>query len=719
MTTHKVLKLCMLLALVLSVLPATASGGGVFHITHINHILYILTAVIATWLLLMLFRNRFFVFRERELDKRNSGQMAQMALVLQASKARVWIYDTENQRYIRLARDGTMTGEYSPIDYSQFYESDDFQELRHELFSIRDGQATTARLEVRGRKKKNSRQKQFEVKLKILETNRSGRPKKIMALQRDISADKVMEEKVSQMLMQFHSVFNHSMVDMAYYDANGVLADANEQLCHTFGFSSRQALLSQRPLLSQNPGLKDRGFDGTDTHFVTRIELEKDLNLDNIDSEHQNGLMYYEMTFNGIVSPEGKLLGSYSAGRNVTEMVEAYHRQQEVRRQLSHATERIHIYIDNINYALEVSGVRLVNYYPKEHMLIVWDTLNKPQYELSQLRCLDLIDIADQHHAKRIMRQMDGLKDIKIEQTLRTVMHDEQNRRVWLAFSMVPVTNADGQISHYFGMCRNETEMIYTEQKLKDETQKAQETELLKDSFLMNMSHEIRTPLNAVLGFADLFNADHDPADEAIFVEQIKENSNKLLDLVNDVLFLSRLDAHMIEFKRQPTDFASLFNAGCEMGFKKTLHPGVDMRIVNTFEQLVIDIDSQHMMDVLIRLCSGSAFHTYSGYVRSAYDYHQGELLIIVKDTGEGIPDVYQSNVFERFAAPNEQKRYGTGLSLPIVKEMVEQMGGKIDVFSKMGEGTTIWVTIPCEASEYTQATDLAMSHGQASGQKN
>ena len=676
----------------------------VLAIIDIGHALsYVIVALLVT-LFVMLFRNRLFVYRERELDAQNRSQTALMSLVLRSSKLRAWIYDCTDHRYIRLGKDGTVIGEYSPIDYSQFFERDDFEQLRQQLFSIRDGHITSSTLQVRGRRKKDKRQKQFEVTLKILDTDHSNSPQRILALQRDISAEKEKEEKVNQLLMQYHTVFNHSLVDMAYYDADGTLVDANEQACRSFGLSSRQDLLVQKPHLKDSLGFLGREYDGIDSHFITVIDLNKAPGLSHVE-DHSNGQMYYEMTVNGIHDGEGRLTGIYSAGRNVTEMVEANRHQHEVRRQLKEANLRIHNYINNINYALQVSGVRMMNYYPDTHVLEIRSTLDKSQYELSQMRCLELVDASYLHHAKRILRQMDRRMAININQTLSTVLHDDQNRQLWFTFVIVPVKDANGLVDHYFGMCSNETEMIFTEQKLKDETQKAQETELLKNSFLMNMSYEIRTPLNAVLGFAELFNEEHDVADEPIFVSQIKENSSKLLELVNDVLFLSRLDAHMIEMSRQPTDFAPLFTADCQMGFSKTLRPDVKMIIDNPFTQLVVDIDEQHLAQVLLRLCTASAYHTRSGYVHAGYEYRHGELVITIENTDNGISAEQLSHVFERFATTLLDKPFGTGLALPISKELTEQMGGTLDITSKTGEGTSIRVSIPCEMTDYDLKT--------------
>ena len=103
--------------------------------------------------------------------------------------------------------------------------------------------------------------------------------------------------------------------------------------------------------------------------------------------------------------------------------------------------------------------------------------------------------------------RMDQGKTGNISEVLHTIFHDQQRRDVYMSFSLIPMTDKEGLVTQYFGLCRDETEMTYTEMRLMEESKKAQETEELKNTFLLNMSYEIRTPLNAVLGFAELFNS--------------------------------------------------------------------------------------------------------------------------------------------------------------------------------------------------------------------
>jgi signal transduction histidine kinase len=289
--------------------------------------------------------------------------------------------------------------------------------------------------------------------------------------------------------------------------------------------------------------------------------------------------------------------------------------------------------------------------------------------------------------------------------TVQTRFHDEQGRSIFLTFSMVPVTGKDGRISHYSGMLRNDTEMVYTERQLLKETEKAQETEELKNTFLLNMSYEIRTPLNAVIGFAELFNGPHETEDEPIFSEEIKRNTNELLALVNDILYISRLDAKMVEMNRQVTDFATLFEGYCYMGLS-ALSPDVKIQVENPYNHLMVRIDEQNTGEVIQKLCARAARGTKAGSIRAKYDYRHGELNITIEDTGKGLSAKALKHVFDRFVRDENNQREGTGLDMAIIKELVEQMGGTIEVQSEEGKGSSTYVIIPCEMTAMEKKTE-------------
>jgi signal transduction histidine kinase len=200
-----------------------------------------------------------------------------------------------------------------------------------------------------------------------------------------------------------------------------------------------------------------------------------------------------------------------------------------------------------------------------------------------------------------------------------------------------------------------------------------------------------------VVGFAELFQMEHSTDDEAVFIEEIKENSRNLLKLINNILFLSRLDAQMIEIKPQTTDFAKLFDVDCAASWENLRQPGVDYRIENPYEQLVIDIDAQNMGIILDQIIANACQHTTHGSVRARIDYIGDRLVIAVEDTGNGIPEDFLPTIFERFATGANTC---SGLGLSICSELIQQMGGNINIKSALGRGTTVWVTLPCRASE-------------------
>ena len=230
------------------------------------------------------------------------------------------------------------------------------------------------------------------------------------------------------------------------------------------------------------------------------------------------------------------------------------------------------------------------------------------------------------------------------------------------------------------------------------QTARTQEVENAKNSFLKNVSYEIRTPLNAVVGFASLFEMDHSSEDEQIFVNEILDNSDKLLVLINNILFLSRIDAGMLEIDKKPCDFAAQFDADCEMGWEKMRKEGVKYIVENPYQKLVVNIDATNLAHIIHRVADNAARYTQQGTVRARYDYIGRTLRIAIDDTGQGIPQDKLAGIAGRFVTGSSNS--SGGLGLPICKELTELMGGTFEISSEEGLGTTVWITIPCHASE-------------------
>ena len=666
----------------------------------VDHIMIGLIAIMLIAIAVILFYNRLWLSREKKENADNKNKTNRLAIILQTGRLRLWIYKVSKRRYVSITETGDYTHEYNPIDFALFFDRDDFERLRSIIFEIREGIRESGTIRIKGIPEADGSQKQYEVMLSIVERDDKGRAKTLLGVQRDITDILRREQEVSQLLMRYHTVFNSALSDMLYYDKDGYLSDINDKALETFNIADRQELIHSKQQLKDNLLFGSIDFKDTDVIRTTAI-AEKDYlerNESSIKLSEDSDKFYYEASINSVTNQNGELEGTYISGCNVTEMVESFHRQEAGVKQLRKVHKNIQRYIHNINYALRVSGVRLVSYYPDSFTFEITNNINQTQLTMSQVRCIRLASPRFRKDVSIALNRLDHRVPKPIDLTIEIILHDQKGRPIWLMFNMIPLFNDKGKVERYFGMCRNMTDMVETERRLSVETRKAQETETLKQSFLTNMSYEIRTPLNTVVGFAELFEIDHDPADETVFVDEIKKNSNQLLELVNDILFLSRLDADMIESNVTETDFALVFDSCCLVGLNNA-KPGVKTIIQNDYEHLVVDIDIDLVNKVIQRECLIAAAFTQQGTIHCKYEYWHGELILTFEDTGTGFDNNLETTIYERFEHNPKLTDYGTGLDLPIIQAMVHKLGGKIEIQSEKNKGTTARITIPCKAS--------------------
>ena len=665
----------------------------------VDHIMIGLIAIMLIAIAVILFYNRLWLSREKKENADNKNKTNRLAIILQTGRLRLWIYKVSKRRYVSITETGDYTHEYNPIDFALFFDRDDFERLRSIIFEIREGIRESGTIRIKGIPEADGSQKQYEVMLSIVERDDKGRAKTLLGVQRDITDILRREQEVSQLLMRYHTVFNSALSDMLYYDKDGYLSDINDKALETFNITDRQELIHSRQQLKDNLLFGSIDFKDTDVIRTTAI-AEKDYlerNESRLKLLEDSDKFYYEASINSVTNQNGELEGTYISGCNVTEMVESFHRQEAGVKQLRKVHKNIQRYIHNINYALRVSGVRLVSYYPDSFTFEITNNINQTQLTMSQVRCIRLASPRFRKDVSIALNRLDHRVPKPIDLTIEIILHDQKGRPIWLMFNMIPLFNDKGKVERYFGMCRNMTDMVETERRLSVETRKAQETETLKQSFLTNMSYEIRTPLNTVVGFAELFEIDHDPADETVFVDEIKKNSNQLLELVNDILFLSRLDADMIESNVTETDFALVFDSCCLVGLNNA-KPGVKTIIQNDYEHLVVEIDIDLVNKVIQRECLIAAAFTSQGTIHCKYEYWHGELILTFEDTGAGFDENIESTIFERLEHNPKLTDYGTGLDLPIIQAMVQKLRGKIEIQSEKNKGTTARITIPCKA---------------------
>ena len=667
-----------------------------------SHIYILLIAVFILSVIAMVVYNRITYYIEKKVSRKVQRLNQQLTLIMSANKTDAWTYDTKKNQFKVITKENLTETIYTPFEFSQLYDRNDFLALTKAITSIQNREQITETLNVKSAESKDTATKFYEMTVSVLRRNKQDIPIEILGTQRDITTESRKAEENKNLMLKFHNVFNSSLVDMIYYDANGYLADLNEKACQTFGVKDAKGLLKRKMKMTDIPSYREidiQKLEHTQLSSITDITEVKATD-ERIPEVTRTGKIYYEVMLGPIRDKKNKLLGVIAAGHDITEMVESNHRQKESGLLMEKRNQDLQQYIRDINYSLKISESRLVNYYPANHELEILSDLSEKGKHLAQLRAVAMVHPDDRQRAKILINKMERLYKGTISETLRTILKDDKGRDLYLNFSMTPITDHEDKVTHYFGMCRNDTEITYTEKRLQEETAKAQEEEQLKNAFLMNMSYELRIPLHAVIGFAELYNTEHSIEDEPIFSKEIKKNTDVLLNLINDILFISRLDAHMIEYRYEVCDFAALFEGWCKKGWADASR-WVKKSVENSYHSLLVNIDPQNLGTAVQKLCSYSALTTTEGNLKSRYEYLHDELIIIVEDTGDGMEFDEVPKAFDRFVDDGEHKRIGTGLDLPIVKELVEQMGGTIDVLTEPDKGSTFFMSIPCEMTSF------------------
>ncbi len=244
-------------------------------------------------------------------------------------------------------------------------------------------------------------------------------------------------------------------------------------------------------------------------------------------------------------------------------------------------------------------------------------------------------------------------------------------------------------------------ELRKTNKQLVGARSKAEESDKLKSAFLANMSHEVRTPMNGILGFASLLKDSALSKKEQIeYIEIIQKNSKRLLNVIEDLIDISKIESDQIDIKLLPTSLNKVFS-DLYLIYKQPIEcKGLEIRnnTSSKIKDCVIYTDQAKLTQVLSNLLSNAVKYTKCGYIEFGYSFERNDVLFYVRDSGIGIPQGLEKTIFERFRQADLSpfsEAEGSGLGLSISKAFVEKMGGKIGVKSQVGQGSEFYFTLP------------------------
>lgn len=284
----------------------------------------------------------------------------------------------------------------------------------------------------------------------------------------------------------------------------------------------------------------------------------------------------------------------------------------------------------------------------------------------------------------------------KVKEEYRVVVtHGSSRRAEWVeAQAVVGERDRNGAVISLVGSSLVITERKKMEEELISAKDRSEESNRLKSAFLANMSHEIRTPLNAIVGFSNILASTDDEEEKQEYVSIIENNNALLLQLISDILDLSKIEAGTLDFIYTDFDLNALMKE-MENTFRIRLP---DDRVQLFFEpglpDCTVHLDKNRFSQLFHNLVINAIKFTKEGTIRYGYTLEEQMLRFYVSDTGCGIPPEQQKSIFERFVKLNTFAQ-GSGLGLSICRTLVERMGGHIGVESELGKGSTFWFTLP------------------------
>lgn len=480
------------------------------------------------------------------------------------------------------------------------------------------------------------------------------------------------------------NIYKNLPAGIELYDKDGFMTDLNDKEMEIFGLRHKEDVIGlnlfDNPLLPQ--GLKDKLKAGAPIDMSFNYDFDR---LDGYYSTSRTGTISLISKFAPLYDALGNLINILLINIDNTETTNAYSKIQDFEEFFTLIGNYAKVGYAHFN-ALKCDGYAVNSWYrnvgekegtPLNEIIKVHSHFH-PDDRRMMLRFFDQVLIREASHLRR---------DVRI---LR-----EDGTYTWTRVNVMvrDFRPEDGIIDM---VCVNYdiTELKETERKLIAARDKAEELDRLKSAFLANMSHEIRTPLNAIVGFSSLLTETEDMKDRKQYMAIVQENTELLLQLISDILDLSKMESGAFEFVKSDTD-VNLLCSEIIRSLRMKVPAGVELVFEECLPGCHVWADKNRLNQVISNFINNALKFTFSGSITLGY-YRQtdGYLRFYVRNTGMGIPKNKIKTVFDRFVKLNSFV-HGTGLGLSICKSLVEQMGGTIGVESEEGEGSCFWFTYP------------------------
>ena len=481
-----------------------------------------------------------------------------------------------------------------------------------------------------------------------------------------------------------HNIYKNLPVGIELYNKDGYLLDLNKKELEMFHITHKEKVIGinifENPALPEEIKLKIR--DNEEVEFTFQYDFSKIKGY--YESEKTSGFINLTTRITTLYDHDRQPINYLLINVDKTENTIAYNKIQEFKNFFELVGDYAKVEYAHFD-ALSRNGYALSSWYK-----------NVGEEEGTPLP--EIIGIHSHFHPEDRAVMLDFLaKVVKGEST--KLCRDVRIRRAdgsytWTRVNVL-VRNYRPQDNVIEMLCINFdiTQLKETEQMLIKAKEKAEEADRLKSAFLANMSHEIRTPLNAIVGFSSMLEEAEDQEEKHQYITIIEDNNKLLLQLISDILDLSKIEAETFDIIPERVNAKQLCNDLFQAIQMKT-SPQVELRLKDNLPELTFTSDKNRLYQVLLNFVTNALKFTSEGNITIDYQIDGNEVKFSVQDTGMGIEPEKQEAIFTRFVKLNSFIP-GTGLGLPICQSIVTQLGGKIGVESEPGRGSCFWFTHP------------------------
>ena len=481
-----------------------------------------------------------------------------------------------------------------------------------------------------------------------------------------------------------HNIYKNLPVGIELYNKDGYLLDLNKKELEMFHITHKEKVIGinifENPALPEEIKLKIR--DNEEVEFTFQYDFSKIKGY--YESEKTSGFINLTTRITTLYDHDRQPINYLLINVDKTENTIAYNKIQEFKNFFELVGDYAKVGYAHFD-ALSRNGYALSSWYK-----------NVGEEEGTPLP--EIIGIHSHFHPEDRAVMLDFLaKVVKGEST--KLCRDVRIRRAdgsytWTRVNVL-VRNYRPQDNVIEMLCINFdiTQLKETEQMLIKAKEKAEEADRLKSAFLANMSHEIRTPLNAIVGFSSMLEEAEEQEEKHQYITIIEDNNKLLLQLISDILDLSKIEAETFDIIPERVNAKQLCNDLFQAMQMKT-SPQVELRLKDNLPELTFTSDKNRLYQVLLNFVTNALKFTSEGNITIDYQIDGNEVKFSVQDTGMGIEPEKQEAIFTRFVKLNSFIP-GTGLGLPICQSIVTQLGGKIGVESEPGRGACFWFTHP------------------------